>query len=78
MGQGYKVPGSSGAAPGPVTEPGLEAERAEPYRKPGGQLEQGPWGTMALEDVLDVCSQNCRTPEDAAGRWEATGWELAL
>ena len=63
---------------GPLERPGLEAERAEPHRKPGGQLEQGPWGTMALEDVLGVCSQNCRTPEDAAGRWEATGWELAL
>ena len=48
MGQGYKVPGSSGMASGPVIEPGLEAERAEPHRKPGGQLEQGPWGTMAL------------------------------
>lgn len=57
-------------ASGPVIEPGLEAERAEPHRKPGGQLEQGPWGTMALEDVLSVCSQNCRTPEDPAGRWD--------
>lgn len=25
-----------------------------------------------------MCSQNCRTPEDPAGRWEAMGWELAL